>query len=293
MTLLFIDYTNLVVKTYEEKREANQLSQLLMHPTTANIRQECLNVYNEKIKKGEQIEENTLRAFFGVPPVGKNFGHVIERYNADRFRPLKSLIKREIKNPALANVELLAWLIDFTPRPLSHAQKTLGNINGTNTCDSPIVDNGEPEPDPVEIIVTEKKEISSGTDIVNSANLSQDTKGEASIIGNENIGKLSTRKLKSYLQNSKLKTITTISLIMAILFGGMYIIRQDKKFGEVFRVGSLIRNSNKIKLTNINNSDSTSYSIRRQSVFCQAITKKGTRCKRKAKSNGYCWQHGG
>jgi hypothetical protein len=26
---------------------------------------------------------------------------------------------------------------------------------------------------------------------------------------------------------------------------------------------------------------------------CQAITKKGYRCSRKARSNGYCWQHGG
>ncbi len=26
---------------------------------------------------------------------------------------------------------------------------------------------------------------------------------------------------------------------------------------------------------------------------CKAITKKGTRCKRAARSNGYCWQHGG
>src|SRR5881398_2460321 len=26
---------------------------------------------------------------------------------------------------------------------------------------------------------------------------------------------------------------------------------------------------------------------------CKAITKKGTRCSRKAGDNGYCWQHGG
>ena len=26
---------------------------------------------------------------------------------------------------------------------------------------------------------------------------------------------------------------------------------------------------------------------------CKAITKKGTRCSRSARSNGYCWQHGG
>ena len=25
---------------------------------------------------------------------------------------------------------------------------------------------------------------------------------------------------------------------------------------------------------------------------CQGITKKGAQCKRKAKTNGYCWQHG-
>lgn len=28
-----------------------------------------------------------------------------------------------------------------------------------------------------------------------------------------------------------------------------------------------------------------------QSDHCAAITNKGTPCKRKAKSNGYCWQH--
>jgi outer membrane murein-binding lipoprotein Lpp len=26
---------------------------------------------------------------------------------------------------------------------------------------------------------------------------------------------------------------------------------------------------------------------------CRGITKKGIPCKRKAKTNGYCWQHGG
>lgn len=31
----------------------------------------------------------------------------------------------------------------------------------------------------------------------------------------------------------------------------------------------------------------------RETGRCQAITKKGNQCKRKPKSNGYCWQHGG
>lgn len=30
-----------------------------------------------------------------------------------------------------------------------------------------------------------------------------------------------------------------------------------------------------------------------QNGRCQQLTKKGTQCKRKARGNGYCWQHGG
>ena len=36
-----------------------------------------------------------------------------------------------------------------------------------------------------------------------------------------------------------------------------------------------------------------SYSTSIYSGQCKAITKKGTRCSRRARSRGYCWQHGG
>jgi Family of unknown function (DUF5763) len=36
-----------------------------------------------------------------------------------------------------------------------------------------------------------------------------------------------------------------------------------------------------------------SYTSPAKSSQCRAITKKGTRCSRKARSGGYCWQHGG
>lgn len=61
------------------------------------------------------------------------------------------------------------------------------------------------------------------------------------------------------------------------------------------RIDSLIssRNINSVGLNNMNNSGISSYNISPQSVRCLAMTKKGTQCKRKAKNNGYCWQHGG
>lgn len=40
------------------------------------------------------------------------------------------------------------------------------------------------------------------------------------------------------------------------------------------------------------NQGPTSAKLVRQSERCQAITKKGTQCKRTASNSGYCWQHG-
>jgi hypothetical protein len=232
MPLLFIDYTNLVVKAYEEKRDANQLSQLLMHPTNANIRQECLNVYTERIKRGEE-EVNTLRAFFGVPPVGKNFSYVIERYNADKFRPLQNLIKREIKNPAVITVELLAWLIDFTPRPLGNAQRKLSNTNETTGAVSLIPGSeSHAEEDRIETNVVEIKEVLPYKNATSVEDLSQSVGDKISTIRNEDASKLSQKNLKKSSQKTSLKIPVFIILITSILFGGIYFVQQHERSGN-------------------------------------------------------------
>jgi outer membrane murein-binding lipoprotein Lpp len=53
------------------------------------------------------------------------------------------------------------------------------------------------------------------------------------------------------------------------------------------------RNGNSIRLNSMTIPGTDSYNAPLQSGRCQAITKKGTQCRRKAKSNSYCWQHGG
>jgi hypothetical protein len=61
------------------------------------------------------------------------------------------------------------------------------------------------------------------------------------------------------------------------------------------RIDSLI-NSRHINSGGSNNTGSYKQSpekIVRQTNRCQAITKKGTQCKRTAKGGDYCWQHGG
>src|SRR5690349_24025223 len=60
-------------------------------------------------------------------------------------------------------------------------------------------------------------------------------------------------------------------------------------------IDSLINrnNSNSAESSNLNTDNASSYGTTQQTSRCQAITKKGTQCKRKARTNGYCWQHGG
>jgi outer membrane murein-binding lipoprotein Lpp len=38
--------------------------------------------------------------------------------------------------------------------------------------------------------------------------------------------------------------------------------------------------------------DYTNKGTNNENGRCKGITKKGAQCKRKAKNNGYCWQHG-
>jgi hypothetical protein len=121
MPLLFKDYTDLVVQAFQQMRTSDTISPLLTNPSTGNLRQACLNVYNERLQHGKE-ELHTLEAFFGVPANGVSFLTHIDRCPLDNFRPLRNFMLGEIKNPSSVTVELLAWLIDFTPRPLGRAQ---------------------------------------------------------------------------------------------------------------------------------------------------------------------------
>lgn len=117
MKLAYSDYIKLVVATFNKMKQAGDLSPLLTTITRASIRQECFNIYTERVKKGEREETNTLKAFFGVPAVDQDFASVIEYFRLDKFRALEGLIKKGKRNPGSESVELLAWLINFQHRP--------------------------------------------------------------------------------------------------------------------------------------------------------------------------------
>jgi hypothetical protein len=181
MRLSHPDYIKLIVGLYAQRRQDLSLSSLLANPTPANIKQECLNVYAERTKRGDREEVNTLKAFFGVPPTGKTFRHLIENCNPDKFRPVQSLIKGRIKNPAVTNVELLAWLIDFRHRPWLLEKDVILNEEEITILGEQANDHVEPDPKP-----------------------------------------------RAIVKHNRTKIVMAILLIIAIFFGGIYVIDREE-----------------------------------------------------------------
>ncbi|MFD0749187.1 hypothetical protein ACFQZS_03475 [Mucilaginibacter calamicampi] len=111
---MFPDYQAQVLLTYHKKREANELSLILLHPTPGKLRDECLAVLHDRFLKKD---EKTLKAFFGPKSSEVDYMQLIRKFDADKFRPLVSYLKGKTDSTEDKNVELLAWLIDYEPRP--------------------------------------------------------------------------------------------------------------------------------------------------------------------------------
>lgn len=206
MQLFYPDYIKLVIAAYKRKQKDSELSPLLTTFTRASIRQECLNVYTERLKKGEREEISTLRAFFGVPNEGKGFSSLIERSDLDKFRPLENLMKNKIQNPGLATVELLAWLIDFKHRPYAAGMNVLLDGDEVDSLDKAVINPGN----------------SRGT-----KEPEEGRKGEEATLENE----------KGNKEGGKVKPAIAI-LLMAATFIGVYVIWQREgsrqmSFGKV------------------------------------------------------------
>ncbi len=114
--MIYIDYRNAVMRDYEQKRTAGTLSLELMHPSPARLRTECVKVLLERFDRGD---DRSLRAFFGPVDNQENFIKRVDDWNTDDFRPLVNFLKKLTFGTEQKNLELLAWLIDFKPRPYS------------------------------------------------------------------------------------------------------------------------------------------------------------------------------
>ena len=129
---MFRDYKELVVKSYREKLAAGKLSYNLADPTPAKLRNECLLVYTSRYDK--DIDSRTIGAFFGTPDQHGDYASVIYNFKVSLFKPLAQFLQGVKSDTNIGNIELLAWLIDYQPRPYRYAP--------------PINQNSNPDPNP-------------------------------------------------------------------------------------------------------------------------------------------------
>jgi hypothetical protein len=111
---MFPDYQALVVLAYQTKLKAGELSTNILLPKPAKLKEECLLVCQERyLKKDEKL----FRSFFEPREDKAGYMSAINGADIDKFRPLCNFLKDGNIKTSERNIELLAWLIDFEPRP--------------------------------------------------------------------------------------------------------------------------------------------------------------------------------
>ncbi|TDO24859.1 hypothetical protein [Pedobacter duraquae] len=111
---MFEDYREIVFAAYKRKKEEGLLSSNLHAPSPARLRNQCEITYDENYSLAD---ENILKGFFGAKGDATDYSLRIRNFDIDKFRPLVKFLNGRITYTDDKNIELLSWLINFSPRP--------------------------------------------------------------------------------------------------------------------------------------------------------------------------------
>ncbi|GGE58913.1 hypothetical protein EV200_103438 [Pedobacter psychrotolerans] len=109
------EYRKVVFDAYQKKKREGSLSSNLLDPTPGNVREECLIIYRERERNPK--DDEIFKQFFKGVDKEKGYLTVIENSLAEKFKQMPKILKGSVPNYGLRYAELLAWLIDFQPRP--------------------------------------------------------------------------------------------------------------------------------------------------------------------------------
>ncbi len=109
-----ITYRDEILEKYKREKGGEMISYLI-EPTRKQIKEACIWLLDRR--KGK-YDEGILNRFFKFNE-GENKLQAIERVKGDKFKPIVNFLNGETKSTTPANLELISWLIDFKPRPLS------------------------------------------------------------------------------------------------------------------------------------------------------------------------------
>lgn len=180
----FEDYKQEVILTYKKRRDEGKLPHNLQYFTPANLKKECLIVFPDRYAKND---EETFKSLLNVKRnSAEEYLKQVTESNPNIFKPLCNFLKGSTVNiqeinislkgstvkTHKRNIELLAWLIDFQPRP--HLPADMGEVvkseweSSVNKTKD--VSKKEPEEDKTVDIVQETKEEFSESEPSSSTN---------------------------------------------------------------------------------------------------------------------------
>ncbi|MGY5251834.1 hypothetical protein [Sphingobacterium spiritivorum] len=146
----FANYQKVVISLYAEKKTNGRLPFGPSEMTPAKLRDECIRVCQER---PDDNDISTLRLFFGPGENIWSYQNIIEDGDIEKFKPLINYLRGSTRSTNTINIELLAWLIDFTPRPYSKweiVSKTNKTEITTDRAETPIASKPQ-DPDNNEI----------------------------------------------------------------------------------------------------------------------------------------------
>jgi len=108
------DYQAAVLAAYKQKRQQEEggLPINLLRPTVVKIKKACLRKYDSSEEAKDVFSE-----FFDKDKISTDFYSIIKNADEGSFRPLLNHLNGITTRTDGKNTELLAWLIDFEPRP--------------------------------------------------------------------------------------------------------------------------------------------------------------------------------
>jgi len=116
------EYPELVLSTYKKMRDNGELHTIIPKATTAALKNACLKVYDSRYNPEDA---DILSVFFNVDKMKCDFRKVISDVKSDYFKALWKHIRDKTDTTDERNSDLLAWLIDFKPRPSGSYYKSL------------------------------------------------------------------------------------------------------------------------------------------------------------------------
>jgi hypothetical protein len=138
---MFEEYLKDILAAYEYKKVEGTLPPNLLHPTPRTLGDECLIAYR---KRYNPSDDDVLNLFFTASDKAKGYTKSIQDCNIDDFRQVPKILNGKTPSPGLKFIELLAWLIDFSPRPSTLYYQQKNNNKTTNDPDILVPTEEEP-----------------------------------------------------------------------------------------------------------------------------------------------------